>query len=120
MAGASRSRPSAEHLAPCPLSRQPCKSAVLPARLENPLAPRPEIADGFHHIGCISRGDIGDLVVSQFSHKSAYTAVTRSSDDTPKIKAIIYGAYTSHVDVHKRLVYKFVEVIDEDDKIPQN
>lgn len=65
----------------------------------------------FHHVGFMLSDQIGEVVISQFSHKSALDAV-RSHPENPKVKARTYGVYTSSSEINKRLAYRFVEVID--------
>lgn len=63
----------------------------------------------FHHLGVISRGAMGELIFSQFSHKTAHDASLKAGS---VIEAKIFGVYTSPREVHKKIVFEFVQLIE--------
>ena len=64
----------------------------------------------FQHLGVISKSQIGELILSQFSHRSAYES---SKIPGKQVEANVYGAYTSSKNVHAAFMFDFVTKADE-------
>lgn len=64
----------------------------------------------FQHMSAICRAEMGELVLSQYSHKALQDSVKKSSTN---IDSKTYGVYISSVEVHKKLVFEIVKLINE-------
>jgi hypothetical protein len=64
----------------------------------------------FQHLGVISRAGMGELIISQFSHKNAHDASQKTGTT---IDSRTHGVYTSTREVHKKVIFELVQFIEK-------
>jgi hypothetical protein len=63
----------------------------------------------FHHMGLMSRDDVGEVTIGQFGLKAAWEAARLGKD---KVSGKTYGCYVAPLAVHKQFVYQFVQLAE--------
>ncbi len=64
----------------------------------------------FQHLGVISRAEMGELIISQFSHKTAHDASLKPGTS---IDSKTYGVYTSTREIHKKVIFELVQFVEK-------
>lgn len=68
----------------------------------------------FHHLSCMMHHEVGELLISQFSHKFVYDAVHEKKVLAQNVKAKTHGVYTSPIEIHKALVFELIGILVND------
>lgn len=72
----------------------------------------------FSAINCARHGDLGEVVIQQYSHRMISDVIQQSSsmsgnDQQSSLEAggVVFGVFASPLDVHKKFAYDLVEVL---------